>query len=351
MLLGLTMAATLAAAPAVAAPAVTTPAVTTRTVGWHDALRRVAGAPAAHARLQQAERVGAITGRVVYPSGAPARDVTVQALRRGAPGSAARPATLLDSTSAPDGLSPVGPPVAVDARGGFQIRSLAPGQYVLRAVPKPSAGFLLAGNADAPGGDIVTSYFPGTADAGAAAPVTVEAGKVAGPLVVRLLARPTFAVTGVVADAAGQAVVDAMVRLVPAPAVARGLAIVASPHLQARTDARGSFSVGKVAAGVYQLIAVPPVAVPVQGASAPAGGNDVTRTSSVDGGLVVTETRDGRVIEYRDSTGTQTTVAVEGHDVAGLRLVIPSPAQSGPVRPSPAQSGPVSGASPPRGRL
>jgi len=140
-----------------------------------------------------------------------------------------------------------------------------------------------------------------------------------------------FRVTGTVVDEAGQAVTNAMVRLMPQNASGPPPPMM-GPFNQGRTDAKGGFSFDAVTNGVYTLIAVPPLVT----ASAPQGTGGATGGSSsfsfgsstvggVIGSGVTTESSNGTIVQYRDDAGTQVPVTVYEGSVTGLQLVVRRP--------------------------
>ena len=142
-------------------------------------------------------------------------------------------------------------------------------------------------------------------------------GQTTDDVVVRMVAAPAFEVSGVVLDDAGAPVQGAMVRLTYQDGSAP-MASMMSGFNQVRTDASGSFSLANVTIGAYTLIAVPPVVV---GTPQRAAGGSST-FSTFFGGGVVTESRNGTTVQYRDDQGTQVPVTVSDGSVTGLHVVI-----------------------------
>ncbi len=137
-----------------------------------------------------------------------------------------------------------------DDLGEYRIFGLAPGQYYVSALYRPNA------NAPAsPEGQYVTTYYPRTADPGAAAPVEVTAGSQVGHIDLTLVRMHTVSVKGRVtsqisADSAGshnlQVILSARNPVGAGGENGRG----------AQTLPDGSFEFAHVVPGSYHLVAV-----------------------------------------------------------------------------------------------
>jgi Carboxypeptidase regulatory-like domain len=194
-------------------------------------------------------RGGAFTGRVLDPHGRPIAGVGVTALlkrlnRAGQPAAVAASGAPL--------LLPSGQGQTNDL-GEFRIFGLWPGEYVIVAATASKFG----GAAAPPSAAATTTsatYFPGTGDVAAAQPVAVQSGETVSDLTITLVAVVAFKVSGVVVDADGAPVANAMVVLMGGH---RGrdvfLSLVLGPSLMSQCDAGGRFTFGDVPAGAYTV--------------------------------------------------------------------------------------------------
>lgn len=233
-----------------------------------------------------------ITGQVLDPSsGEPLVGAMIMALKR----------LEIVGTSAvysPPGLPllrPAGQSAQTNDLGEFRIFGLPPGEYFVAASPRPN--FPIATNpisrtssttAAAPGIAPVMTFYPGTADASTALPVTVAAGQVATGIVIRLLTAQTYQVSGTVVDQNGTSVPGAMVMLRNDP---RTSGFSAMPPANGRSDASGYFVIGGVTPGSYMAMASVPLPT-ARGASS--GGVDslpriVRPVSSPEPNVTVTD--------------------------------------------------------------
>ena len=101
---------------------------------------------------------------------------------------------------------------------------------------------------------MAATYFPGTPDVSAAQPLAVESGQTVSDITIPLVSVAAFTVSGVVVDAAGAPVANAMVMLMGGRSGADFLlSMVAGPPLMSQSDAGGRFTFGDVPAGVYTV--------------------------------------------------------------------------------------------------
>ena len=266
---------------------------------------------------------GVIVGRVVDARGVPIQRAMVVALRRAvAAESLARPGDGHTGTPTARALGAVRAGEQTNAGGEFQLDEIPPGEYYLRAMPPiaPRDGGQVAGAPHT----FVRTYYPGTQDQANAVAVSVVVGLPVdvGDLV--LMTAESFRITGRVVDESGRGVADVMVRLVPATAPSAALPMTMD---RAETDADGAFTLDRVVAGDYAVVAVPALVLrrdsrnsadPDTGSvSFQLGG---TRFASV-GGSIWTESRNGITRQYRDEFGTRLRVLVDA-DVPNLHLVV-----------------------------
>jgi Carboxypeptidase regulatory-like domain len=194
------------------------------------------------------QRGGVISGRVLDPTGEPWTDARVMAMRRmPAPATAAAVPQFMPA--------PMQGPQQTNDLGEFRIPGLAPGEYVVAAVPHAFSG--LGGPGVTPpsstGGThttAVTTFYPGTADQAAAQRITVAAGAEVGNIVFMVQSAPAFRVSGVVVDESGAPIEDAIVMLMNDRR--GGAAIGIGPGGSGRSDARGRFVIEDVPAGTYR---------------------------------------------------------------------------------------------------
>jgi hypothetical protein len=212
---------------------------------------------------------GVITGQILDPSsGEPLVGAMVVALKRieavGAPANFAQ--------SGLPRLMTAGQSVQTNDLGEFRIFGLPPGEYFIGTSRPPNFGFATgspltrAGSpatAAAPGIGAVFTYYPGTADAFAAHPVTVAAGQVATGIVFRIVMAQTYQVSGTVVDQTGAPVAGASVMLRGDPRTGFG----PWPGSQGRSDASGNFVIGGIPPGSYMAMASVPLTAGSRGAS------------------------------------------------------------------------------------
>lgn len=151
-----------------------------------------------------------------------------------------------------------------------------------------------------------------------------------------MISAPAFHVSGVVVDAAGRPVANAMVRLlVDEPT---GPMFMIGRGGDTRTDASGEFRINNVTNGTYTLLAVAPrvLATPTDrrgGANGEIGGSGSFTSLGISAGLVggtigggvTTEMGNGTTVQYRDDTATRVPITVDQAHVSGLEVVVRRP--------------------------
>lgn len=274
------------------------------------------------------QRGAVITGRVLDETGEPLANAQVMLMRR-------PPVSPRAVGPRPDFLMPAGANAETNDMGEFRLFGLRPDEYfVVASVHSWFSGAPLAPH----GRTILPTYFPGTTDSASAQPINVAAGQTAGDVVIRMIGAPAFQITGLVRDEAGRPVVNAMVKLNPDEPWKRPMFVGMPP--QTRTDASGRFTLNNVTNGTYALLAIAPVVIVRQESSGTGG---VSGTVSVSGGagghftsligsgsvggMVMTETRDGTTIQYRDDQGTRVAITVTDANVENLEIVVRPPAR------------------------
>jgi hypothetical protein len=185
------------------------------------------------------QKTGAIAGRILDPSGEPLVDVNVKAMK---PGGTAVASAAISRTN---------------DLGEFRVFGLPPGEYIIVASPQPfGLDSLLASTAL-----VLSTYYPGTADAATAQALMVGAGETVGGIEFRILTAPTFKVSGVVVDDRGRPIAGATIRLAGDSRASGGIA--AGIIGDGRSDAAGKFSIGNVRSGAYYATATAPSSDPV----------------------------------------------------------------------------------------
>ena len=194
-------------------------------------------------------RGGALSGHVLDPQGQPIANAGVTALLK----------RLNQNDQPAAALTPLGAPLLMpsgqgetNGLGEFRIFGLSPGEYLIVATARSKFG----GAATQPSSatTMAATYFPGTPDVSAAQPLAVESGQTVSDITIPLVSVAAFTVSGVVVDAAGAPVANAMVMLMGGRSGADFLlSMVAGPPLMSQSDAGGRFTFGEVPAGVYTV--------------------------------------------------------------------------------------------------
>jgi protocatechuate 3,4-dioxygenase beta subunit len=262
-----------------------------------------------------------IAGRILAPNGEPMPDARIMVLRR------------MPGPSAPAGLpsrlipAPGQSQQQTNDLGEFRVSGLAPGEYYVAAMPRPTAMFGgPGGNAQSapqatrtPSTTIATTFYPGTTDQAAAQPLSVAAGADVGNINFAMQAVPAFRVSGTVVDENGAAVAGAMVMLMGDP---RTGGMFLGPSGNARTQDNGRFDLDEVPAGTYRANASIPITMTSSGSS---GGGFVTGSWSSASGSA---TSSFSSISTGGVSGTMeqaAEVVVTDADVTGVRVVVRRP--------------------------
>lgn len=266
-----------------------------------------------------------IVGRVLDDAGEPVLEARVMVLQK-AP---LPPGAMSGGGPA---LRPAGSSGMTNDLGEFRLFSLPPGEYYVQAMAGPH----FEGSQSARGTTMLPTYFPGTSDPTAAQPIAIGPGQTSADVVIRMMSAPAFQLSGVIVDQQGRPVENAMVRLV-VDDPNRAMMFMMGPWGQSRSDASGKFSIENVTSGNYTLVATP--ARVASGRAAEAGvqggsnggvgftsfvGNVISGTVAVG---LMTETRDGVTVEYRDDTATRVPIAISDANVSGLEVIVRLPAR------------------------
>ncbi len=191
---------------------------------------------------RQLQKGAVISGRILGANGEPMPDVQMMAMRRVAAGRG-NPARLMPAP---------GRSQQTNDLGEFRISGLPAGEYVVAAMPNPMRTSGGRSSSAGPRTTVVRTFYPGTADEAAAAPVAVTAGAEVGNISFVMQSAAAFRVSGVVVDADGNVVGNAMVML-----TGDGTAGNFGPGHNARTGADGRFVIADVPAGSYRAHATP----------------------------------------------------------------------------------------------
>jgi hypothetical protein len=281
----------------------------------------------------QLQKGAVIAGRIVDARNEPVTDVRIMVLRRVAPPPSARAMPGMTR------LIPVGgQSQQTNDLGDYRVAGLAPGEYVVVAMPRPITTFGGPGAAasSAPPADhkprttIATTYYPGTVDQAAAQPIAVAAGAEVGNINFAIQSAAAFRVSGIVVDENGQPVANAMVSLT---SDMRGGAIFTGPPGMTRARDDGRFDIDEVVAGAYRAHAM----IPVQLANGVGGGVSGVVTGGVSGGAFSSATGagsgSGSFVTWSSNDGSAGTtdqsvaIAVTDGDVSGVRIVTRRPAR------------------------
>ncbi len=271
----------------------------------------------------QLQRGGVISGRVLDARGEPLVDARVMALRR-----VALPAR--GGASVPRLLpAPAQGPQQTNDLGEFRIAGLAPGEYVIAAVPHGFTSF--GGPALTPGSStsiagttVVTTFYPGTADQAGAQTITVASGLEIGNIAFMMQSAPAFRVSGVVVDESGAPISDAIVRLMPDPRSGGG-GFGLGPIGSGQSDGNGRFVIGDVPSGTYQTSAS--VMMTMRGSGS--GGIGTVSGGWVSGSNVTGGVAAGRIVSLSAGAlggSERVEVVVADSDVSDVRIVARRPA-------------------------
>jgi hypothetical protein len=271
------------------------------------------------------QRGGVISGRVIDTRGDPMTDVRVMALRR-----MPAPARAAAAMAAPRLMpAPMQGPQQTNDLGEFRVSGLAPGEYVIAAVPHRFSSFGgpgVAPRAPARSATAVTTFYPGTADQAGAQMITVASGAEVANIVFMIQSSPAFRVSGIVVDESGAPIGDAMVRLMTDPR-SGGVGFGLGPMGNGQSDATGRFVIDDVPAGSYRASASVMIRMGSSGSGA---------VGAVSGGYVgsSTVTRAGGVLSgqfFSFSSGPvggieqAAEVVVTDSDVSDVRIVARRP--------------------------
>jgi hypothetical protein len=186
---------------------------------------------------------GAINGRVLDRAGEPVAGIRVIAFQLVPP--------------EPPFTEPRAVPAATDAvetndLGEYRLAGLAPGPYYVTAVPRAAVP-LDASGALPPSGrartTTATTFYPGTADQRAAAPILVSGASDVRDIVFTMQPVPAFRISGVVVDDHGAPLSHAIVVVTADP----NAGMVPGPPNAVATSADGQFTLGEITAGRYRL--------------------------------------------------------------------------------------------------
>ena len=226
------------------------------------------------------DRGGAITGRVLDVKGNPLSGllVTTQQLVRSTDGVMRQFFSTVQSFT--------------NDQGEYRLAGLQPGQHVVyvqlppptRRVPPPRANVA-----------VVTTYYPGFADATMASPINVIGGATTNGIDFPMLSVPAYQVSGIAVNADGRPLAGVIVQLTQRGRVSFEL-LESAPSA---TD--GTFRIVNVPAGAYRAIAGVPVVTQLPG-----------------GGTV-------RSVNFRGGFAAPTDVVVQSGNLTDVRVVLPQP--------------------------
>jgi carboxypeptidase family protein len=261
------------------------------------------------------QRAAVIAGHAMDANGEPLADARVMAMRR-MPNS--------------DRLLPSGGGSQTNDLGEFRLFNLAPGEYVVQAVPRPERSF--GPGPGTPKTTIVApTFYPGVAESSGAQSILLSSGQVVEGITIGLVTVPAFRLSGIVVDEMDAPVEGAMIWVMQPPGP--GAVFAMGPPGMIRSERDGRFMVPNVQGGTYQIGAAFPVVVSTTAGSGGigAGSSGFSFSSSVGGGFVggasgpiSTETRNGVTTQFRMNNEDRILVDVRA-DVSGLRLVARRP--------------------------
>jgi protocatechuate 3,4-dioxygenase beta subunit len=268
----------------------------------------------------QLQKGGVITGKLLDASGEPLPDARVMAMHR-----------VIAPSGMPQRLLPApsqGPQQTNDV-GEFRVTGLAPGEYVVAAMPHSAFG--LGAPAVTPSANstaATTTYYPGTIDQAAAQPLTVAAGQTVDNINFSMQSVAAFRVSGRVVDENDTPVANAMVMLMGDP---RSGAAFMGPAGSARTGDDGRFTIADVPFGTYRVTAS--VMVLMGGSTGAASGGIVGGISSVSVGAGSSGTFSSWTVSSSGGVSGGTIggmdqaaeVVVNGANVTGVRVVAQRP--------------------------
>jgi protocatechuate 3,4-dioxygenase beta subunit len=231
-----------------------------------------------------------ISGKLLDPRGEPLPDARVIAMRK----------VSLPRESTPRLIPAPGQSPQTNDLGEFRLAGLAPGEYFIAATPRttmpmmmpgPSAARATTSSANTPRTTIATTYYPGTADQGAAQPIAVTAGAEVGNITFTMQSVPAFRVSGIVVDESGNPVAGAMVMLMSDPRSGTFM----GPAGGARSQENGRFEIVDVPPGSYRANGSVPMMMGSSSGGGSVGGVAVSSGSSASwsstgGGGVATST-------------------------------------------------------------
>jgi len=268
------------------------------------------------------QKGGVIAGKVLDAKGEPLPDVRMMAMhrldRRNMPPQAANAVFLAPAAA--------GGQQQTNDLGEFRIANLAPGEYYVAAMPNGVMPFGGSGTTPtATGKANLTTYYPGTNDQAAAAPVKVTAGETVYNIVFSMQSAPGFRVSGRVVDENGAPVSGAMVMLMPA----RPAGMMGGPN-HATSGEDGGFTFVDIPSASYRVNASMPIQVgngrggTISTSGATVSGSSVTMSSGSFSSW--TSVGSGRGMAA-GSTDQATDVTVSDADVSGVRVVVRRPQQ------------------------
>jgi hypothetical protein len=206
-------------------------------------------------------RASALEGTVFDEFGDPAPNVIVRTARKQYVGGRHRLITLLSRRDPPP----------TDDQGHYRIQGLPPGEHYVVGLPRYAAG---VSGTEADLNDAVgfaPTYYPGTADSGAATPLTITPG-VDASAPFSLVPAKTVSVSGVIVDEAGEPVA--------------GMLWLTTPDMLPRID----INLPRVALardGTFLLRHVPPGSYTMQGFAVPPSRSDTPMPPTTFGWLPI----------------------------------------------------------------